>query len=227
MPNNNIYDALLRATGSAFPPANAMRQYAPQGIDLGKILIQAEQQGQQAPPSSPPIAPQQPAPQAQPQQQPQENKGRSLLMNLLLQAGIPIAGGVVAGINPNILPEMAGLAGGYRTGLEGQEKINREEQGEKDFIVIDPETGEQQTFRVPKQASVQQKRTKDNSLAELLGTMNNQTQQPTTQQQVEKVKQNIPSAPQGKVLIEKDGKSFYVPQGQLQQAIEEGYKQVQ
>jgi len=132
------------------------------------------------------------------------NDNRRMLMNILARMGVPLGAAIAGSVNPNLLPQTAGLATGYAKGIERQEDIAREELGTKPFIVYDPETGEEKTIQVPKNAIVQQKR-KDNSFWSQLGIDPTKLDIPTEEEEtvatqvLKKVRElNIPGAPSAK-----------------------------
>lgn len=94
-------------------------------------------------------------------------------------AALPASGGGLGSIPPEILnllisgaaagiglasPAARPAAAGFSQGFTKEKTRQAKEEGTKDFIIIDPETGEQQSFPVPKGALVQQKRAKASSL---------------------------------------------------------------
>jgi len=118
----------------------------PPPIDLGKINVQAPQ---------PQIPPQAQNPLEQATQKPDQP-----FFDFLKAIGIPLAtAGIGVGV-PGALPGAAGFQQGFVGAQEKQREKEEEALATKDFIIVDPETGEEQIFKVPKSAQVQQKRQK-------------------------------------------------------------------
>lgn len=149
---NQILDALMQALSkpSAFGPAGQM-------VDLGRIVVNPNQQAKSMA---------QPAPQAQPQmtpppatmQQPQST-GPSPVMEFLRQMGIPLASAAVGLASPQMLPGAAGMA----TGFAGE--MSKEREYEKKLAIakegvptytFNPDSGQYEDtgVRVPKNAKI-------------------------------------------------------------------------
>ena len=82
--------------------------------------------------------------------------GSSYLKDFLKKMGIPLVStGIGLGVK-GALPGAAGFSKGYT-----EEMARREgEEGTRDFILVDPETGDTKTIQVPKDAFVQQEKAK-------------------------------------------------------------------
>jgi len=177
MADNNIL-------AEAFRSILQSRQGQPnpiQGISAGTLGGQA-----QRPPSIlPQSVPQVPVSKGTPPR----DQGTSNLPEILKFLIPALTAGVGVGL-PSTLPGAAGFQKGF-VGETSKEK----ETTEKDFIIIDPETGEQQNFKVPTKALVQQKRTSAN-VFEQLGIDPTQLQIKGTEKIKEEVKKKF-LAPKG------------------------------
>ena len=138
-------------------------------MDLGRININKPAEAAtvpQIPPSVPQGAMNPQPPTAQPQQKSPMN------WQMLADLGIPALSALIGTVAPGTLAGAAGFSKGYTDTREKQKESEAEKQGTKDFIVVDPDTGEQTVFKVPKTADVQQKRAGD-LLSQLLGAKQN------------------------------------------------------
>ncbi len=245
MADNILIDALKKAVlGAMGGPVNAVRNQMTnpiQPIDLGTIDIVKRlmpQQSQQSVGQIPSMAQPMPQPMAQPtvpppppiQQpiSPEGKKGEKQGFNwgeFIKQIGIPLA---TAGVGMAVPGALAGAAG-FGTGYTGQrEKLREEEarakaenEGTKDFVIVDPneldENGNPKTqvVKVPKKAIVTKKGASrsQNMLDQFINKKTGLAEVPIVQEKKE-------------VVVEKDGQQFKLPEEQLEDAKKQGYKLV-
>ncbi len=118
---HTLADAFLdRIPKGAIPIVDALNAFQKISDDFGeKQKVNKQGTAEAAPQPTPPIPqiaqPQQPLPQ-QPQA-PQQSQISELLKRLLIPGGAAIAGSV----NPNLLPQAAGLAGGFTKEIQRQD----------------------------------------------------------------------------------------------------------
>lgn len=150
-------DALLRGL------QGGIKYGTPQGqppIDLGQLSILANR-GQVA----------QPQPQAPIGKPPPDNSERNQkIWELVKRLGIPVGAAIAGAANKNFLPGAAGLSRGYTNQREKlrQEAADIDKEAAqatakaaetKEFILVDPDTGEEvKRITVPKSANIQQQK---------------------------------------------------------------------
>lgn len=153
----NFVQNLIQKQSSAAPPASSIPQSIP-GVPYNQSFpISASGQRPTQDFAEKPIEPT--------GKETQQDEKRSKFIATLLKLGVPLGAAIAGTVNPNILPQAAGLSQGFTGEVLRQEDINRKTEGMKDFIVVDPETGKQKVFTVPKGATVQQERKSDDPFA--------------------------------------------------------------
>lgn len=190
----------------------------------------------QAPLQTEPVAPSTPIPQAagitDPNAAGENDQKRSLFMEFLLRAGVPLGAAIAGTVNPGIADAAAGLATGYNKGVEYGDDLNAKRQKRLDDLkddevaVVDPDhpDAEPSIIRVPHGARVIRKGGKavtgadfqldDNGVATLGGQpLDGQAKGDAATQVQERIR-----------VINKEGKEFTVPHGQLEDAKKQGYK---
>jgi len=185
-------------------------------VDIASIIGPQTAEGaltEQPPPGPPP-----PPPEAGVGKEPKDKEeggfNISKLLPLLLTGGVA---GLGAGLGGNVLAGAAGFNQAFAKQIA--------EEGTKDFIVFDPETGDQKSIKVPKGATVQQKRTEPFSFQNLVDEERARGGIPESKT-TEEIVEEVTGEDKGKVIVEKDGKRFNLPEDQLDDAIKQGFKQV-
>jgi len=110
-------------------------------FDLGKINVTAPAQAASIPSSVP--QPQQTIGQ-KPQDKKEKKEGPNKLIQFLARAGIPIGSAIAGSVNPNLLPQAAGLSTGFTSELSRQDRAREKGKGtDRDVVIFSPEGKEE------------------------------------------------------------------------------------
>lgn len=211
---NSVLDTILEALSGTARGIATGGAPLPAEQNLRGITVAGPQP--QAPQATPQATPQIPASAPRPQ------GGGFDLKNFLVRMGIPLAATGVGLASNRALPGAAGFSQGYTQEIAKQDERKREEGATKDFWIVDPEDPDNpRKIKVPKGADIRLKSKEgdfqEDLIRNLLGMEG--SKQPESKPAEKK---NI----QKKVIVEKDGQRFNLPANQLQDAIKQGYKQV-
>jgi len=153
------------------------------------------------------------------QPDPEADKKRADFISRMVRVGVPLGAAIAGSISPGILPQTAGLATGFEGEMQRQDRSREENEGTKPFILVDPETGKQTQFDVPKKAIVQQQRTDQGGIFGKLGIDPSLLDIPEakTGDAVKKAREKVK-------VINAEGQEFMLPKTQLDDAKKQGYK---
>jgi len=223
--DRNIQEAILNALSNGGLGAGA----AVQPIVHGALAQQP--QDNLARLFSPGIAEASTIPPSIPVQRPQNSSqeenipdGKNKLLDFLKRAGIPIGAAIAGSVNPDFLPQAAGLAGGFNKGFNRQEDISNDIDRLTQQNELDVENTRQKKEILDEPSSLD---LEVEARKRAAATFDPQSP-PSAEEYQNKIKQivkELRQSTQGQIeVISPDGTVGTIPRNQLQDALNSGFK---